>query len=190
MAVSLVSTGLQFPSGSIQTVANLLPYTQVPILMSEYLYLGSSPYYLPNTVMTRAKLGSLAQAPQIWGDAEFDPTNNLWIIKKTGYYYFNVGVRIVSLIYDQGYWRSIRYFRIHFGRINGSGTFISEQENGWYMGGDANGYPRSLQKDCNFNAYCSVNDKIAIYIFAEAAFFDYEQLVLTRCNFSGHMLRT
>lgn len=194
MAVSLVSTGVTFPSGATQTSASTA-YKDMAV-MNSYYGQESPPFTISNNTWTRLRFGSLLQEAAIWGPAEFnpDPGNSSWKIKKAGYYYFDVGLSVLHQNYltpNKNY--GISKLIIAFSRNatnlemeNGwfvyDGTF-SEPEGGWHP------YPVWMAKDCNFNTYCNVNDEIKVWVYAETAFpGNYGLCIISAFVISGHLL--
>jgi hypothetical protein len=191
MAVSLVSTGVTFPSGATQTSASTA-YKDMGIMTS--LYGEENPKFtLSNNVFTKLRIGTYFPSSDTFtGGAELDTVNNGWKIKKAGYYSFDVGVSILHQNYltpDKTY--GISKFIIAYGRNGGN----LEQENGWYVydgtfsqpAGGWHPYPVWLAKDCNFNTYCNVDDVINIYVLAQTAF-SIGLMFISALVFSGHML--
>jgi hypothetical protein len=208
MAVTLTSTGVKFPdingSPQVQTTAAPFLNSDIPIMMSQYIWDGvdanrvflNDGYQTEALGFTRVKLGSLAQAPQIWGNAEFDPVNDVWRIKKAGYYFFSVFVKISPGVYYPYNPVTLKRLNIYF--TTKSGGFVSEMENDWnWYGSDGGITVTSLgsvtSKTCNFNRYCAVDEEIAAYVFVETASQEghayYVAPFLIKSTFSGFMHR-
>jgi hypothetical protein len=196
MAVTLGSTGVIFPSGSIQTSASTA-YKDIAV-MNSYYPREDPKFTIQNNVWTKLRFGSLLQDAAIYGPAEFDPTpsNSSWRIKKDGYYSFDVGLSILHQNYltpDPLY--GISKLIIAFTRNSGA----SEMENGWFVYDGSYSapddrpwypYPVWMAKDCNFNTYCNVNDEIHVWAYTETAFPGsyYGLCFVSAFVFSGHML--